>query len=91
MSATPEEKADSINLHAFLASESLMVILTKNGDEVKLVRRIFAPVHRKQVRGNRWHVWNLKTYEELPLVKNAIEAYRKQYTLEGTCPAVSQP
>jgi hypothetical protein len=64
-----------------------MVVLTRDADQVKLVRRLFREEHRRQVyRGRRWQVWSLDNYKDIPLVKNAMEAYNKQYTLDGTLP-----
>lgn len=89
--AADEDKHDSIYLTAYMASASVLVVLTTNTEQVKLVRRLFQPEHRTQVtQGIRWHIRSLPTYMDVPLVKNAVEAYQRQYTLGGSCPALSQ-
>lgn len=87
MAATDEDKQDSIYLHAFLAAPDLMVVITKDAEQIKLVRRLFKPGHRTQIRsGHRWHVHVLGKYQDIPLVQHAIQAYQTQYQLDGKLP-----
>jgi hypothetical protein len=87
MAATDEDKQDSIYLLAFLASPDLMIVITKDAEQIKLVRRLFEPGHRTQIRsGHRWHVRSLESYQDIPLVQHAIQAYQNQYQLDGKLP-----
>ena len=69
----------STELNAFLASESLLVIIARDAEQVKLIRRLFQPQHRKQLRfTSRWHITGLKNYKDIPVVQTATRAYRLQ-------------
>ena len=69
----------STSLDAFLMSETTMIVITRDAEQVKLVRRLFKPRHRRQIhQGSRWHVWALHNYTDVPVVKHAITAYKKQ-------------
>jgi hypothetical protein len=83
MDAANEDYQNSLYLNAFLASETLMVITTKDAGQVGLVRRLFKPKDRKCiVQGARWHITNLGPYKEIPVVRNAMRAYEMQLQFE---------
>jgi hypothetical protein len=82
-----EDKQESVYLHAFLASPDLMVVITQGAEQIKLLRRLFEPRHRTQIRSsNRWHIRSLEKYKDIPLVQHAQRAYKSQYQLDGELP-----
>jgi hypothetical protein len=91
MDATNEDKQMSVYLHAFLASSDLMVVITKDAEQIKLIRRLFNHRDRTQIRsGHRWHVRSLARYRDIPLVRQAVRAYESQFQLDGKLPTCTK-